>query len=214
MVLDGVQTYEVDIKATQMAKKRHLRKLFGTLPAQVSFVEMDFTHDSLSEQLLAAGFDTNLRTLFILEGVIYYLPETVVREVLSEIRALAMPESRIVFDYILTAGLAGDETLYGAKEAMQIWNEMGEPGLFGLEHPAAAEQFMAELEFEVISDLTPARWKSATIVQVASSSACISSTRRIGAQRFDRHGRTDQNDAQLRVPSKRRTIRGWRPIDG
>lgn len=151
--LDGVQVYEVDIKATQMAKKRHLRKLFGSLPSQVAFVEMDFNHDSLRERLLAAGFDTNLRTLFILEGIIYYLPEVAVRDVLSKIRALAVPESRIVFDYILTAGLPGDESIYGAKEAMQIWNEMGEPGLFGLENPAAAEQFMAELGFAVISDL-------------------------------------------------------------
>lgn len=155
-VFEGVQFYEVDIGATQMAKKHHLRKLFGAIPDQVTFVEMDFNRDSLHEQLLASGFDINLRTLFIMEGIIYYLPEAAVREVLFEIKSLAVPGSRIVLDYILTAGLAGDESIYGAKEAMKIWNEMGEPGLFGLEDPDAAEQFMAGLGFAVISDFDSA----------------------------------------------------------
>lgn len=44
-----------------------------SLPEQVTFLPIDFTKDDLAEVLGQAGYLTDRRTLFIWEGVTYYL---------------------------------------------------------------------------------------------------------------------------------------------
>lgn len=152
--LAEVAIFEVDVASTQAQKKRHLNQLFGAVPNHVCFVEIDFNTQSIPEVLEAAGFERGKPTFFLWEGVIYYLPEESVRSVLGAIRELGGPGSMLVIDYILQAALEGDPTLYGAAEAMRIWNDLGEPGLFGWEDAAAAAEFLAGQGFEVTADLS------------------------------------------------------------
>ncbi|MCL4879233.1 MAG: class I SAM-dependent methyltransferase [Anaerolineae bacterium] len=44
-----------------------------SLPEQVTFLPIDFTRDDLAEMFYRAGYLTDRRTLFIWEGVTYYL---------------------------------------------------------------------------------------------------------------------------------------------
>ena len=59
-----VRTFEVDSPATQSAKLERLKSIFGTVPAQVTYVPIDFNSETL-EKLFDYGFDTHLKTFFI-----------------------------------------------------------------------------------------------------------------------------------------------------
>ncbi|MBM7789834.1 O-methyltransferase involved in polyketide biosynthesis [Tenggerimyces flavus] len=65
------------------------------LSAEVHYVTMDFTTDSLLESLPAAGAALDRVTLFLWEGVTPYLTEPAVNETLNAIREFA-PGSSVV----------------------------------------------------------------------------------------------------------------------
>jgi methyltransferase (TIGR00027 family) len=94
----GVKTFEVDHPATQASKVERLKKVLGTIPAHVAYVPIDFNDETL-DKLLACGFDRSLKTLFIWEGVTYYLDAEAVEATLAWVRANAAPSSAIIFDY-------------------------------------------------------------------------------------------------------------------
>jgi methyltransferase (TIGR00027 family) len=76
-----VRFFEVDHPATQADKRRRLHDIDAALDG-IMFVTADFTELGLGERLDAAGHDVTLRTLFVCEGVLRYLPEHWYRELL------------------------------------------------------------------------------------------------------------------------------------
>jgi hypothetical protein len=88
--LKGKKVFEVDYQSTQELKKRRLKEILGVLPQHVSFTEIDFKKDSLSEVLSTAGYRRNEKSFFIWEGVSMYLPESAVRATLNAISADAV----------------------------------------------------------------------------------------------------------------------------
>ncbi len=65
LIQGAVKTFELDHPWTQASKVQRVKKVFGTLPAYVTYVPIDFIEDRL-ENLLACGFDRSLKTLFLL----------------------------------------------------------------------------------------------------------------------------------------------------
>ncbi len=94
----AVKTFEVDHPATQASKIERVKKVFGKIPATVVYVPLDFNVETL-DQLLAYGYDRSLKTLFIWEGVTYYLDAEAVDATLAWVQANAAPGSAIIFDY-------------------------------------------------------------------------------------------------------------------
>lgn len=93
----GVRWFEVDHPATQTDKRRRLREA-GIPTGQVSdiaFIPVDLTKDDLQSTLSNEGHDRTRPSLFILEGLIGYLPRRVTSELLSDLRAVAAPGSRL-----------------------------------------------------------------------------------------------------------------------
>jgi methyltransferase (TIGR00027 family) len=84
----GVRFFEVDHPATQADKRRRLRAADAALDGIV-FVTADFTEPGLGDALAAAGHDANVRTQFICEGVLRYLPEHAFRGLLRVARERA-----------------------------------------------------------------------------------------------------------------------------
>ena len=130
----GTRIFEMDIAPTQEYKKECLRKARIDIPQQVSFVPINFNKDSLGSVLEEAGFQPDLKTLFIWEGVSYYLdPDSV--DTTLEFISMAADESMIVFDY--TLAISGEEVSdrYGVKEFAQSMQEhhSGEELLFSIE---------------------------------------------------------------------------------
>lgn len=90
---------EVDYRSTQELKKRRLQAALGNLPPYVRFAEIDFQRDKLQDVLEKAGYQSGEKTIFIWEGVSYYLSEAVVRETLQTIARNAASGSSLVMDF-------------------------------------------------------------------------------------------------------------------
>jgi methyltransferase (TIGR00027 family) len=93
-----VKAFEVDHPATQASKIERVKKVLGKIPTNVAYVPVDFNDETL-DKLLARGFDRSLKTLFIWEGVTFYLDAEAVNATLAWVRANAAPSSAIIFDY-------------------------------------------------------------------------------------------------------------------
>jgi len=120
-----------DHPATQASKMKRLKKVFGTIPAHVAYVPIDFNDETL-DKLLACGFDRSLKTLFMWEGVTQYLNAEVIDATLAWVRANAARGSAIIFDYQSRAGLTRAQTRRNYVYAvLSRWT--GERRDFGIE---------------------------------------------------------------------------------
>jgi methyltransferase (TIGR00027 family) len=97
---NGVKVFEVDHPATQALKVDRLKGILGALPGYVVFVDIDFNRQSLERRLIECGYDPVLATLFIWQGVTYYLTPEAVDNTLAFVAQKSGPGSSIVFDYI------------------------------------------------------------------------------------------------------------------
>ena len=82
-----IKCFEVDMAPTIKAKKRAL-ELAGIAHNHVTFVETDFNQETWMETLLDSGFNPNLTTYILWEGVTMYLVEEAVRDTLNLISTL------------------------------------------------------------------------------------------------------------------------------
>ncbi len=98
--LGSTRIFEVDSAPTQQRKRGILGQAGITAPDSLTFVTIDFEHESLAQCLLPAGFDPKKETLFIWEGVTYYLSETAVAETLGFVSSHAPAGSRLCLDYL------------------------------------------------------------------------------------------------------------------
>ncbi len=69
----GANFLEVDHPATQAGKIERVKQLFGQTPRHVAYIPIDLNSETL-DKLLANGFDSYAKALFIWEGVVaeYY----------------------------------------------------------------------------------------------------------------------------------------------
>ncbi len=103
----GVRVFEVDHPATQAVKLEKVTAIFGTRPAHVTYVPIDFDQQTLAQGLAGSGYDAQLKTLFIWQGVTPYLNQAAVDATLSFVVDHSGPGSAIIFDYIDPAILGG-----------------------------------------------------------------------------------------------------------
>ncbi|MBM89693.1 MAG: hypothetical protein CMQ41_15100 [Gammaproteobacteria bacterium] len=82
-----IKCFEVDMPPTLKAKKRALQ-LAKIAHDHVTFVETDFNQETWLEALLDSGFNPNLTTYVLWEGVTMYLVEEAVRDTLNLIASL------------------------------------------------------------------------------------------------------------------------------
>jgi len=137
--LGSTRVFELDAPSTQQRKLAQLQKAGMTIPPQLTFAATNFKSDSLEEVLTRSGFDARKRTLFIWEGVIYYLPAEAVSETLRFVASHSPAGSRLCFDYMPEARTA----VYA-----------GEPFLFFLEEDRT-ESFLKEHGFQIEEHSAP-----------------------------------------------------------
>jgi methyltransferase (TIGR00027 family) len=92
--------FELDIRPTQQYKIEKLKNTGVKISDAVSFVEINFKTDKLEDVLSKAGFNKNKKTLFIWEGVMYYLTEEAIDTVLTFIKNNSANGSYLCFDYM------------------------------------------------------------------------------------------------------------------
>jgi methyltransferase (TIGR00027 family) len=90
----GVRWFEVDHPDTQADKRARLRRL-GIDAACVAFVGFDLREQGLARALVAAGVEPGAPAQLLCEGVAVYLESAVLETMLTELRALATPGTRL-----------------------------------------------------------------------------------------------------------------------
>lgn len=103
------RVFEVDHPMTQADKLERITRAGWTIPDNLTFVPMDFTKDSLTERLIAAGFEPSKKSFFSWLGVTYYLSAEAINTMLSALSSLCADGSTLVFDY-------PDENFFNAPE--------------------------------------------------------------------------------------------------
>ena len=165
-----VRVFEVDHPGTQSMKKEKIKDLFGSLPDHVVYIPVDFETEDFAQHLLAHGYERSKKTVFIMEGLIYYLPPEAVDEILSFIAKNSGVGSAIIFDYVhessvnRTNGICGvqctacDQT--AIKNATKEMAQQGEPYKFGIKE-GVLEGFLAQRGFYHVCNVTSEDYKKA-----------------------------------------------------
>ena len=146
----SVRVFEVDQAATQEGKKRKLQGILGTLPAHVTFVSIDFDVESL-DKLLTSGYDPQLKTLFIWEGVVHYLTAAAVDQTLAWVPKNSGTGSSIIFDYLYTEALTGEHQRAEIRRTRRSGRWSGEVVTFGIPEGQAVEFMQARGYADVVS---------------------------------------------------------------
>ena len=153
-----VRVFEVDHPATQRAKQEKLEEIFGCIPEHVVYVPVDFTKECLEDRLLKHGYDPRRKTLFIWEGVTYYITAEAVDRTLAFVANHSGPGSSIIFDYVYPSVVDGTCPRREAKLWRRTMIPRGEALLFGIEH-GTIEEFLALRGFHKVTNVTHTRLK-------------------------------------------------------
>ena len=156
----GVRVFEVDHPSTQQAKVAKLQTLFGRVPPQVAHVPVDFCRDDLGTELRAAGYHPGKRTLFIWEGVIYYLDAAAVDALLTFVSRNSGSGSAIVFDYFPPSVIDGTSAHKEARNLRKLVARFGEPFTFAVDD-GDIRQFLHDKGFHEIEVVGSAACKQA-----------------------------------------------------
>jgi methyltransferase (TIGR00027 family) len=149
--LAKLDIFEIDHPDTQARKKQIVEQIFGQLPSNVAYLPLDATKGDL-RQLPKHGFDRHARTLFVIEGFLWYMPPEIARAILAAIVSIAAPQSQIIFDYTLPSVVDGTCLLEGAERHRAYCARRGEPILFGID-PRALPGYLLALGLGLIDDV-------------------------------------------------------------
>jgi len=122
--------FEVDHPSTQTLKRQRLKQL-KQWPDNITLVPADLRTEALIDVLTNAGFNPELSTFFIWEGVTMYLPDEAIRNTLGVVSKCA-PGSRIIFDYWYDDVFKNPDSYATAQANFRCVEKKGEPYLSGL----------------------------------------------------------------------------------
>jgi len=145
--IEKTRVFEVDRPATQEIKLEKLKKVVDPLPGHVTFVPVDFNTQALGDRLLASGYLENGKTLFIWQGVTYFLTPKGVDGTLAFIASHSGPGSTVIFDYMHSETLRDPRVKRAAKMS-------GEEYVFGIDQ-GQVEPFLSSRGFRDIRNVTP-----------------------------------------------------------
>jgi methyltransferase (TIGR00027 family) len=146
------RVFEVDHPATQPGKIEKVSKMLGDLPRHVVYVPIDFNQETL-HKLLDLGYDKHRQTLFIWEGVTYYLTAEAVDSTLAFVLAHSSQGSSIIFDYVYASALTAAHKR-GEVARMQRYRRFtGEGLVFGIEE-GQVEEFLRVRGYTQVQNVT------------------------------------------------------------
>jgi methyltransferase (TIGR00027 family) len=154
----NVKVFEVDRPDTQEVKKEKIKEIFGTLPDYVVYVPVDFGVEELGQKLTESGYDRSLKTLFLMEGLVMYLPPKAVDEMLAFVVENSGKGILVLFDYFPDSVIDG--TCEVGRNMKAFAEDKGEPFQFGIKK-GTIEAFLAQRGFSQIQDVTSEDYKKA-----------------------------------------------------
>ncbi len=149
--VERTRVFEVDQPATQAVKLERLRKVVHPLPTHVTFVPADLNSQALGERLESSGYDEHDKTLFIWQGVTYFLTPEGIDSTLAFIANHSGPNSAVIFDYVYNETLHTTSQGYG-KALARAGKVSGESYVFGIDRGRAG-LFLAQRGFCDVLDV-------------------------------------------------------------
>jgi methyltransferase (TIGR00027 family) len=96
-----LRIWEVDHPATQAWKRERLREAGIAVPESVTYVAIDFEHQTLPDALSGAGFHASAGAMFSWLGVVPYLTRPAILSTLAYVAGATKAGGGIAFDYSL-----------------------------------------------------------------------------------------------------------------
>ena len=133
----------MDHPATQRAKRRGLDERFKQELGNLQFVEIDL----INEASPAHHFD-NTPTVFMIEGVLMYIPESKVIDLLDSLRASPIDRLAVIFSF-MTQWPDGGSGFMPRSRLIELWRAWSkEPFAWALE-PALMSDFLSSRGFKL-----------------------------------------------------------------
>lgn len=150
----GTNIFELDAAPTQNRKKKCLKGARIDIPQQVKLVPINFNEESLKDVLEKAGYENREKTLFLWEGVSYYLNAESVDATLEFVSHSLHNESAIVFDYTISISEENMNDYYGVREFAQTMKEhhADEELMFSIEE-GKTESFLEQRDLKMVDYL-------------------------------------------------------------
>ncbi len=150
--IEVTRVFEIDHPNTQQVKLERLQRAIATLPANVTFVPVDFNTQTLEQRLLASGYNPRAKTFFLWQGVTYFLTEEGVDSTLAFIAHHSGPGSAVIFDYFYQE-VFSDPNRADVKALRRAARISGEEYMFGIQR-GGVEAFLTQRGFRDVTDLT------------------------------------------------------------
>jgi methyltransferase (TIGR00027 family) len=143
----GVKFFEVDLPAASARKRALVDAVLPDAAAypRPAYVAADLSTVDLADALAGCGFDPARPAFFSCQGLVYYLPPCAVAALLASVRRLAAPGSRLAFDFIRLACLAGKRAAGGLEVMRTAVAARGEPFLSGVDDGEGRVEALARL---------------------------------------------------------------------
>ncbi len=151
-LIRNTRLFELDAAPTQQRKSEILKSNGIPIPPELVFVPINFNTEDFMEKLSSAGFEKGRESLFVWEGVSYYLPAEIVDHTLNLIRSCPSGSS-VAFDYsdYSPENLQDDKVV--RMRDMHKAKYAGEPVKFGIKGEGIGE-FLARRGYGLRENLT------------------------------------------------------------
>lgn len=147
----GVQFFEIDDPATMDLKRRRYED--AQIDACLTLIDGNYVTDGLIDLLGTNGFQFDLPTYFIWEGNVMYMPISIDKETILELKR-HLKRFRLSFDYLTESVVrktTGDASLTMLVESFEA---MSAPWLSGIDD---INSFARELGLRVLENVTTGR---------------------------------------------------------
>ncbi|MHB8918499.1 MAG: class I SAM-dependent methyltransferase [Desulfocucumaceae bacterium] len=153
-MLGQLRVFEVDHPATQAFKRSRITELGWEHPAQLHFVPVDFTHESIAAALTRSSYDPQALSFFSWLGVTYYLPREAAFATLRALADIAPAGSTVIFDYMDTDAFVPGRAAKRIQMSIEKCQEWGEPLITGFD-PSTLATDLTHLGLRLNEDLSP-----------------------------------------------------------
>ena len=150
---ETVKVFELDHPATQNRKLEKVKHLSVSLPDHVVYIPIHFNHEYFGEKLAKHRYRTDAKTLFIWEGVTYYISPQAVDTTLNFIVANSGEGSSVIFDYFPPSVADGTCGLKEAQRLREGLKNFGEDIVFGID-PEKTAKFLSTRGFYKVNNVT------------------------------------------------------------
>lgn len=148
----GTSLFEIDRPEVLSYKQEKMQHVLPQCDRHM--IEIDL-RDDWATALIQAGMNPKQPTLWLVEGLLMYLEESVVHDLFFKINTLSSSKSMMLFDVL------GNSLLKAPYMVPQLnfLKKLGAPWLFGTDHPEKIlEKIDWECELTQPGEVCPARW--------------------------------------------------------